>query len=214
MRDIVLLNDLKYEGVINIPVFDIEYLPSKIDLLSFDGLIFTSKNAVKAVDSFNKHWKEIPTYCIAPKTSNVVIKQGGTVAFTGKSSHGDSFANELLSLVQGKKLLYIKAEKTVSSLSQILKNNAIDIHDLVAYKTACNEMYFDAPLENSIIIFSAPSTVKCFFDKYEWLDSYKAIAIGKTTAKYIPKEVDFVISEVQSVDSCVKLAQTLQKINL
>ena len=57
MPKIYLLNDQKYLDVENLEVFQIEYIKSEIDLSKYDALIFTSKNAIYSLDSFNKKWK-------------------------------------------------------------------------------------------------------------------------------------------------------------
>lgn len=209
MREIVLLNDMKFKDVRNLPIFTIEYSQTNIDLSIYDALIFTSKNAIYAIDSLTKEWKTIPSYCIARKTSNVVKTYEGNSIFTGKYGHGDEFAQELIPLLEQKKCLYIKASKTVSRLTAILKENNILVDEFVAYKTVCNAYQSDPLKENSIIIFTSPSSVECFFKKYVWKATFSAIVIGKTTAKYMPKNIEYIISTNQSVDSCVNLARTL-----
>jgi len=209
MAKIYLLNNLKYEGVENLEVFKIDYIKSDTNLSNYDALIFTSKNAIYSLDSFNNNWKEIPSYAIAPKTAKVIKKYGGNLVFTGESSHGDSFADELIGKLKGKKVLYIKALKTVSNLVEILKNNEITIDELVTYKTSCNNSKKKLE-ENSIFIFTSPSSVECFFKNYEWHKSYKAVAIGKTTSKYLPFEIDYVISPKTSIEECIKLALNMQ----
>ncbi len=208
MSKIYLLNNLKYEGIENIEVFGIEYIPSDVDLSRYDALIFTSKNAIYSIDSFNKKWQKIPSYAIAPKTANVIIKYNGNLVFTGISSHGDEFAEELIPKLKNKKVLYIRALKTVSKLVKILKENSIQIDELIAYKTSCLKVN-KALEKNSIIIFTAPSSVECFFKNYTWDDSYKAITIGKTTANYLPKNIEYIVSEKTSIDECIKLAKQL-----
>lgn len=206
MGKIYLLNDQKYKGVENLQVFQIEYIKSDIDLSKYDALIFTSKNGVKAINSFNQEWKKIPSYAIAQKTSNDIIKLGGTVEFIGNSGHGNDFAYELIDVLKNKKVLYIKALKTVSNLPSILKENGILLDELVAYKTSCKKS--NTILEdNSIFIFSSPSSVECFFKQYSWKDSYKAIVIGKTTAEFLPLNINYKISPQTSIEECIKLAQ-------
>lgn len=206
MAKIYLLSNQKYTCVENLEVFQIEYIKSSIDLLKYDALIFTSKNAIYSLDSFNKNWKNIDSYAIAPKTSEIIKKLGGKVVFTGITSHGNEFAQELINLLKNKKVLYVKALKTVSDLVEILKQNKILIDELVAYKTSCkkSEILLE---DNSIFIFTSPSSVECFFNQYSWKNSYKAIVIGKTTAVYLPKEVEYTISSTTSVDECVNLAK-------
>lgn len=98
MAKIYLLSNQIYAEVENLEVFKIEYIESKIDLLKYDALIFTSKNAVYSLESFNKDWKKIPSFAIAPKTAQVIEKLGGKIAFTGITSHGNDFAQELIAL--------------------------------------------------------------------------------------------------------------------
>lgn len=206
MAKIYLLSNEHYESVQNIEVFQIEYIKSNIDLSLYDALIFTSKNAVYSLDSFNKNWKNIDSYVIAPKTANIVEKLGGKVVFTGITSHGNEFAQELITLLKNKKVLYIKALKTVSDLVEILKDSKIVVDELVAYKTSCKKS--DIILEdNSIFIFTSPSSVECFFNQYSWKNSYKAIVIGKTTAKYLPKEINYIISSQTSITECINIAK-------
>ncbi|QKF67194.1 uroporphyrinogen III synthase [Arcobacter venerupis] len=209
MAKIYLLSNQKYSNVENLEVFQIEYIKSNIDVLSYDALVFTSKNAVYSLDSFNKDWKKIDSYVIAPKTSQVIGKLGGKVVFTGITSHGNEFAQELIELLKDKKVLYAKALKTVSNLVEILKENKILVKEIVVYKTSCKKSNVSLE-ENSVFIFTSPSSVECFFKQYLWKDSYKAIVIGKTTAKYLPKDVNYIISSETSIDECIKLArQTL-----
>jgi len=208
MAKIYLLSNQKYSDIENIEVFKIDYIKNKIDLTKYDALIFTSKNAVLSLDSFNKDWKKIPSFAIASKTANFIKDYGGNLIFTGVTSHGNDFAKELIELLKNKKVLYIKALKTVSNLVEILKENHIDIDELVTYQTICNNT--DLILEdNSVFIFTSPSSVECFFKQYEWRDNYKAIVIGKTTANYLPKYIEYKISQETSIDECIKLAKQI-----
>lgn len=205
MSKVYLLNNLPYENVENLELFKIRFLESSIDLSKYDALIFTSKNAILSIDSFNKNWRDIPSYAIAEKTAKVIKENNGKLAFTGVHSHGNEFANELKDLLIGKKVLYIKAKKTVSNLSNILKESQIDLDELIAYETYCQKS--DKKLSpGSTFIFTSPSSVKCFFNNYYWDDSFKAIVIGKTTAKYLPCGMDYKISSKTSIEECIKLA--------
>ncbi|MDN5107893.1 uroporphyrinogen-III synthase [Aliarcobacter butzleri] len=208
MKKIYLLNEQKHENVENLEVFQIEYIKSDIDLKKYDALVFTSKNGVKAINSFNQDWKNIPSYAIAQKTANTIIKLGGVVEFIGNSGHGNDFAYELKNVLKDKKVLYVKALKTVSNLSNILKENGIFLDEIIAYKTSCKKSNIILE-ENSIFIFTSPSSVECFFKQYLWKNSYKAIVIGKTTAEFLPSNINYEISSQTSVEECIKLAKQL-----
>ncbi|AGR77482.1 uroporphyrinogen III synthase [Aliarcobacter butzleri 7h1h] len=208
MKKIYLLNEQKHEDVENLEVFQIEYIKSDVDLKKYDALVFTSKNGVKAINSFNQDWKNIPSYAIAQKTANTIIKLGGVVEFIGNSGHGNDFAYELKNVLKDKKVLYVKALKTVSNLPNILKENGIFLDEIIAYKTSCKKSNIILE-ENSIFIFTSPSSVECFFKQYSWKNSYKAIVIGKTTAEFLPSNVNYEISSQPSVEECIKLAKQL-----
>ncbi len=208
MKKIYLLNEQKHEDVENLEVFQIEYIKSDVDLKKYDALVFTSKNGVKAINSFNQDWKNIPSYAIAQKTANTIIKLGGIVEFIGNSGHGNDFAYELENVLKDKKVLYVKALKTVSNLPNILKENGIFLDEIIAYKTSCKKSNIILE-ENSIFIFTSPSSVECFFKQYSWKNSYKAIVIGKTTAEFLPSNINYEISSQTSVEECIKLAKQL-----
>ena len=206
MAKIYLLNNQKYSNVENLEVFQIKHIKSEVNVLNYDALVFTSKNAVYSINSYNEDWKNIDSYVIAPKTAQVIENLGGKVVFTGITSHGNEFALELITLLKNKKVLYIKALKTVSNLVGILRKNKIILDELIAYKTSCKKSNIILE-DNSVFIFTSPSSVECFFSQYSWENSYKAIVIGKTTADYLPKNVDFIMSSETSVDECVNLAK-------
>jgi len=209
MKKIFILNDQKIEGVYNIPLLGIKYLPTEINIKNYDALIFTSKNAIYSINSFNKDWREIPSYAIAHKTQEIIKKECGTTTFVGSFSHGNDFAHEIKNLLHNKKVLYIRAKQVVSNLTQILKDANVNIHELIAYETTCNKLKQAIKIpDNSIIIFSSPSTIKCFFNLYLWNETYQAVCIGKTTASYLPEYVDYKISPSQSLSDCVKFAKT------
>lgn len=208
MKKIYLLNEQKHKDVENLEVFQIEYIKSDVDLKKYDALVFTSKNGVKAINSFNQDWKNIPSYAIAQKTANTIIKLGGVVEFIGNSGHGNDFAYELKNVLKDKKVLYVKALKTVSNLPNILKENGIFLDEIIAYKTSCKKSNIILE-ENSIFIFTSPSSVECFFKQYSWKNSYKAIVIGKTTAEFLPSNINYEISSQTSVEECIKLAKQL-----
>lgn len=209
MADIVLLSSSYVKDVINLPIFEIEYLDLDFDISKYDALIFTSKNAIYSLDKSKLNWKKIPSYAIAPKTAEILKKYNSNLVFTGGHSHGNEFANELIPLLKNKRILYVRGEKVVSNLCSILKENQIDLYEQIVYKTICSNKKTETINENSIIIFTSPSSVNCFFKNYSWQSTYKAIAIGNTTAKFLPQNVEVYISDVQSIESCISLAKQI-----
>ena len=105
---------------------------------------------------------------------------------------------------------YLIAEATSNIAKSFGANIAFTglIDELVSYETVCNSSLKSFELEEgSTIIFTSPSSVECFFKKFSWNSSFKAILIGKTTAQYLPKElVNYKISSNTNVKECIKLA--------
>lgn len=208
MSKVYLLNKEKFqdERIENLEVFEITYLDFDIDLKKYDALIFTSKNAIYSIERSNKDWINIPSYIIAKSSAKIAQDFGAKIAFIGKSGHGKDFAYELLEVLKNKKVLYLRALKTVSNLTNILRQNNINVDEVIAYKTSCSNNKINPLEKNSIIIFTSPSSVECFFNKYEWDKSFKAIAIGKTTASFLPNYVNFELSKMTSIQECINLA--------
>lgn len=209
-KQIYILSDKKVEGAINLPVIEIQYIEQTIDIQSYDALIFTSKNAVKAMDSMDDSWKSIPSYVIASQTAKILESLGGNLVFTGKQNHGNEFAQEIHGELKGKKVLYVRGVKMVSKILDILSSNGVECDSLVVYDTVCKHYEEEVKLpKDSIIIFSAPSTIKCFLENVTWDESFQAICIGQTTAKYFPEYINPIVSDTTSLVSCIKKAREL-----
>lgn len=209
-KPIYILSDKKVEGAMNLPVIEIQYIDQSIDMQSYDALIFTSKNAVKAISSMDESWKNIPSYVIAPQTAKILKSLGGNLHFTGKQNHGNEFAQEIHEELQGKKVLYVRGLKMVSGILDILSSNGVECDSLVVYDTVCKHYKEEVKLpKDSIIIFSAPSTIKCFLKNVTWDESFQAICIGQTTAKYFPEYIKPIVSDTTSLVSCVEKAREL-----
>jgi uroporphyrinogen-III synthase len=210
VNNIYILSEKKVEGATNFPVFEINFKISDIDVSSYDALVFTSKNALYAIDSFNESWKTLPSYAIAPQTAKIVQDLGGQLEFTGVTNHGDKFALELVDLLKNKKVLYLRGAKVVSKLCETLNQNNILCDEIVVYESVCKKYQTKQSLpKGSIIIFSSPSTIECFLKNLSWDASFRAISIGKTTAQYFPSYIEPIVSDHTSLQSCVQKALEL-----
>ena len=206
---IYILSEKKYKNTYNLPCIIISHIKKDIDLSSYDALIFTSKNGVEAIDNINKSWKILPSYSIGSGTSAVIRELGGNVVYEAKSSYGDDFAKEIKRRLGGKRVLFLRAKKVTSKLNQILKENGVLLDEQIVYETLCNECEnLKKPESGSCIIFSSPSTVKCFFKCFEWDSSYKAVVIGEVTLKALPKDIPFILSDKPNIPSCIIKCQS------
>lgn len=205
--NIYVLNDKRVKWAKNLQVIKIRTIISDIDFSKYDALIFTSKNAVNSLNSYNKEWIKKPLYVIAPQTAKVASNLGAKIKFVSREKHGDAFANELIPLLKGKRVLYIRGSKVVSNLVETLNSSGATCEEAIVYETVCVE--FKKPIKlpkNSVIVFSSPSTIECFLKNADWDESYKAVSIGHTTEKYFPDYIKPAVADTTSLDSCVKKA--------
>lgn len=188
----------------------INFLKQKIDLDLYDSLIFTSKNAVRALDALDKSWIKKEVYSIGKGTSQEIARHKANLAFTSKNSYGDLFAQEIKHRLAGKRVLFLRAREVTSHLNSILRESGIDLDEKIIYETTCRDYQTsDKPPSNATIIFTSPSTVKCFFKNFHWDDSYRAVAIGDVTAAAIPTDIKKFIAREQTLQSCVNLAKSI-----
>jgi uroporphyrinogen-III synthase len=208
---IYLLSQSKKEGVVSLPIIKSIRVAANINFNTCDTLIFTSKNCVDMVNSIDKRWKEYDIISIGEATTRKIEELGGNVIFSSKG-YGDSLVQDIIHNFFNKKILFLRPKKVATDIRLKLKNYGIAIDEQVIYETQC--IAYDStkiPPAGSIIIFTSPSTVKCFFDNFVWHESYKAVAIGEVTAKAFPRSVDYVIAHKPLIDSCIKEAQKLEK---
>ncbi len=180
-----------------------------LDLGAYDALVFSSKNGVRAMDGISKKWREIPSYAIGKQTAKEIQSLDGDVAFTSSSAYGDEFAGELVELLRGKRVLFLRAKTILSCVEEILRSEGIDVVSEVIYETTCRDKTDISISKNSVLIFTSPSTINCFFENYEWDESFQAVCIGTTTAKAMPKLIPLHVSKTQTIEGCVELAESL-----
>jgi len=210
---IYLLSDTFHEEVVNLPQIRVTCRDIELDLSSYDALIFSSKNGVKALEKINKNWRKIPAYVIGKVTAKEIENLDGNLVYTSNSSYGDDFAQEISPKLNGKKVLFLRAKKVLSDLENILKKANIDLTSQIVYETTCREKKSEKLLKNSVIIFTSPSTISCFFNNYKWDKSYQAVCIGNVTARALPSEISLHVSKTQTIEACIVLAKTLIKQN-
>ena len=210
MNKIYLLNDDKYENIINLPMIKINFFDKKIDLEPYDALIFTSKNGVRAIDKIDKNWIKKDIYSIGQGTSKEIKKYDAKLIYTAKSSYGNTFALEIKEKLKDKKVLFLRAKEVTSKLNQILLEAGINLKEEVVYETTCRAYKQDKPsFDDAVVIFTSPSTIKCFFKNFNWNSTCRAVCIGKVTAKAMPENLKYTLSKQQIIQSCIELAKIL-----
>lgn len=207
-KNIYLLNDKKVKYAKNLPLFDIKFLKNlNCNIDQYDALVFTSQNGILALNEVDDKWKNIPSFVISEQSGKLIKELNGKLKFFSRARHGDFFAQELIPLLKDKKVLYVRGEKVASDIMSILIKEDIDCDEVVMYKNIelSNIVQKKLP-KNATIVFSSPSTVEYFLKHYQWEETYKAVAIGNTTAQCLPECIKYVIADTTSLESCVQKA--------
>ncbi|RXJ66772.1 uroporphyrinogen-III synthase [Halarcobacter ebronensis] len=204
-KNIYILSNKHIKYAKNIPVIKTKLIVEELDLSTYNALIFTSPRGVKYLDSINKQWKKIPSYAISTETAKEIKNLGGKLAFIGKEKNSYGFAMEIKNELLGKNAAYIGAKEVLCNLENFIECKYIPI-----YETLSESLKGEINLpDNSIIIFSSPSTIKYFFKNIQWKNSFKAISIGSTTAKYFPQKIKPIVADNTTLQSCVLKALSL-----
>jgi uroporphyrinogen-III synthase len=207
---IYLLNNDKYEGVINYPVIKINFLSPFISFNNIDYLIFTSKNGVRAVDNLTDEWRKIPAFAIGKATASEIKKLGGIVEFISSKAYGDEFAKEINKKYRNKNFLFLRAKEIVSDIKSFFENSDNNLKEITVYETVCNKPknYIKKP---AIVIFTSPSTVKCF-SKLNDFENILPIAIGNKTKEVLLDYTknSILTPKIPSISECVKLAKNIK----
>lgn len=227
MREIVLINSTISTQIPTLCVSEIRYLPIYDALLEsnippyaiqerIDALVFTSKHAISALMcEMEKHselraFLEIPALAIGAGCERVLESAGFCIEFISSSSHGESFAREIIARACGRRLLYLRAQSIVSNLDLALKQAQIPLTQIIAYTNTPKSLpYSQKPAPRSVLIFSAPSNYHAFVQNFGWDSSYIAIAIGQTTLRAFAPSVQGYVSPKQTLEACIKLAKEL-----
>ena len=211
MRKIYLISNTKTadESVVNLSVSKIEFLKFELNLSDYDVLVATSKNAFNALKFNGISPINLPVFAIANSCASTAREFGFSEIYTGKNAHGDDFAREILPLLKGKNVLYLKGKDSASNFLEILQNGGVNIKAIIAYENVLNPCKMELkPPKNSILIFASPLNVKNFLSNFGWDESYQAISIGKVTAKEL-KFTEPIVSQSQDINACIALAKTL-----
>jgi len=211
LRKIYLISNTKTtnESVINLSVSKIEFLKFELNLSDYDVLVATSKNAFNALKFNGISPINLPVFAIANSCASAAREFGFSEIYTGKNAHGDDFAREILPLLKGKNVLYLKGKDSASNFLEILQNGGVNIKAIIAYQNALNPCKMELkPPKDSILIFASPLNVRNFLSNFGWDESYQAISIGKVTAKEL-KFTEPIVSQSQDINACIALAKTL-----
>ena len=170
---------------------------------TYDWLIFTSVNGVKAYFNRLKHLKidirslgNVNICAIGPKTQEALEEKGLVVDYVPEEFKAEAIISGLKDkLVPGQRILLPRADLARPILVESLKKMGMVVEEIIAYRTVLGsedkELLVKKLInkEISVVTFTSSSTVKNFMtlledyqDKTEILQDIKIACIGPITA--------------------------------
>lgn len=189
----------------NLPLLEYAFLTPHIDFSQYDLLLFTSKIAIKSLDSYTTEWKKIPCISIGKKTTDLLQKFGAKIFYESKSGYAKDLESELIESCKGKKILYLRGEEVHFDIAA---DSALDIAESLVYKTECKESRVEIG-EDSILLFSSPKIVQCFLKWRGFQKGDIAVCIGESTAAIVPRGVETYVSQEKTLQGMLDLAHSL-----
>ncbi|MHC3993494.1 uroporphyrinogen-III synthase [Thiomicrolovo sp. ZZH C-3] len=196
--------------VTHLPILETAWLQPEVDLSRIDGIIFTSKNGVDALEQIAPEWKSVPVLCVGRGTQQRVEALGGTVAGTVKG-----YGEMLYALIRERfprfRWLYARPRVVASDFASRLREEGIAVEEAVVYETLCRADSVEVTIpDDSVLIFTSPSALQCFQRRFTLTQTHTVVAIGRTTEKSLPGRKVHLASE-PTVAACVALAKQLAK---
>lgn len=205
--NIFLFSKTAHPDVNHIPILDTLYLQPSINFYDYDYIIATSKEVFSALEKIGS-WKHIPILATSEPTANAARECGAKVLEVA-----DGYGKGIVALVKekysGLKGLYPHAKVVAFDIEKALAESDIFVDSCIVYETFCSQAETVNLPTDAICIFTSPSSVKCFEEKYTYLPTYRFVCIGETTRLALPEETDSILAENTSVASAVSCAKSL-----
>lgn len=84
------------------------------------------------------------------------------------------------------------------------------IDEAIIYETSCNSQMEMVPIaDDGILIFTSPSSIECFLQRYSFHSSHSVVVIGKTTQNALPSSIESFMAETTTIEACVKRAREI-----
>ncbi len=198
---IYLFSATSHPDALHVNTLDFDFFQPTIDFSNYDYLVLTSKKAVDALQFYKKEdYINIPALCISRFTAEYYESFGGKVLEVGDGI-GSNLQRIIDTYPKEKKWLYLRAK--------IIAGEGLHVEQAIVYESRCSDEILNFKLEDKdgVLIFTSPSSVECFLKNNSLHVEQKIIVIGTTTAKALPTNTKYKISDKTSIESCVKLAR-------
>lgn len=209
MRPIYLISKTPYEGVIHIPILTIHFLTPAIDFTDYEGVIFTSKQGVLSLKNYSLDWNKLGCICVSESTAKSARAAGAMDVEVAKG-YGMSILDVFCAEKRNGKWLYLRPKVIASEWVESGRERGFEIDEAVVYESVCNDEAVNYPIsDEGILIFTSPSSIRCFLQNYPIFPTQDVVVIGTTTQNALPCDVASYLSSTTSVESAVDLARQI-----
>lgn len=175
------------------PVSYKDFRKTKIDILSFTAIIFTSRNAIDHFFRICKEAKiempaEMKYFCVTEQTANYLQKY--IQIRKRKIFAGEKTSKDLIDIIKKhpkEKYLYPCSEIRNGSIPTFLSENEYAYAEAVMYQTVSSNLSDMVELNYDIIAFFSPSGVKSLFENFPNFvqGETRIAAFGPTTSQAV-----------------------------
>ncbi|MEM9648203.1 MAG: uroporphyrinogen-III synthase [Bacteroidota bacterium] len=197
-------------GLVEYDALQIEFLDVVIPE-SFQYLIFTSKNAVKAFLRQKKNIEEpeaFSVFCVGEKTKTLLEDFGLKVA--KMASNAVELALFIAKNYKNESFLFLCGNQRRNELPQFLKENNIRYDEIVVYRTILTPKKYNRVFDG--LLFFSPSGIKSHSSKNPINESW-LFCIGETTANEAGKYSENIITANKPTVENV-LVQAIKKLKV
>ncbi|MCX6052810.1 MAG: uroporphyrinogen-III synthase [Campylobacterales bacterium] len=209
-KPIYLFSISAHPHAISVNSLDIQFLKPAINFAYYDYLIITSKQASEALKQYDKkEYIHMPSLCVSKQSALAYEELGGRVLDIG-GGYGDNLAGKIKEFPKETKWLYLRAKIVASDFVSTCQEEGYQIDEIIVYESGCSKDLWHVEVEeDAVLIFTSPSSVECFLKNHTITPSNKVIVIGKTTALSLPKDINYIISDDTTIQSCIDIASKL-----
>ncbi len=207
-KQIYLFSTSTHPDAKSINSLDIKLFKPDIDFSKYDYFIITSKQISESLKQYEDSMLK-PALCVSSQSALSYELIGGEILDIG-CGYGDNLIERIKEYPKETRWLYLRAKVVASDFVNVCKDDGYDIDEIVLYESDCSKEIQNVDIEDdSVLIFTSPSSIKCFLKNHSIGQDSTVIVIGKTTAKSLPKEVSYLISNDTTIESCIDLAKKI-----
>ncbi len=173
-------------GFVEYDAIAIEYSKTSIES-NIPNVIFTSKNAVRAIEKFGTNISKC--FCVGESTKQILIKNGQNVVEMAQNA--SDLAKIIVKKYKKESFLFFCGNLRRDELPNLLQQHDIHLQEQIVYKTSINPRKFERVF-NGILFFS-PSGVRSYVLKNTIEEPTVVFCIGTTTASEAKKYTTNVI---------------------